>query len=184
MTRVPSRTIDDAPPASRPLLEGLLPFSPTGRVLNMHAQMAHSPAVLDAYVSIRQALAKHGTLEPPVRVALMLASAVPGANEYTLTVMSMLALQSGWHRDQVDALLAGGMVADDKTDALVAVVQEAAGNAGRVSDITWSAALDNGWADVQLAEAFGYLSVAVFTSHFLNYAATEIDLPVHVNSGT
>jgi len=184
MTRIPSHTIDDAPAASRPLLEGLLPFSPTGRVLNMHAQMAHAPAVLDAYVSIRQALAKHGTLAPPVRIALMLASAVPGANEYTLTVMSMLALQSGWSHDQVDTLLAGGMVADDRTDALLAVVQEAATHAGRVSDVTWAAALDSGWTDAQLAEAFGYLAVAVFTSQFLNYAATEIDLPAHADSGT
>lgn len=41
----------------------------------MHAQMAHAPAVLDAYVSIRRATARHGTLDLPLRSALMLASA-------------------------------------------------------------------------------------------------------------
>ena len=45
MTRIPSHTIEDAPEASRPLLEDMLQFSPTGRLLNMHAQMAHAPAV-------------------------------------------------------------------------------------------------------------------------------------------
>ena len=44
MTRIYRHTITDAPEASRPLLEAILPFSPTGKLLNMHAQMAHSPA--------------------------------------------------------------------------------------------------------------------------------------------
>ena len=55
MARIDRHTITDAPEASRPLLEGILPFSPTGKLLTMHAQMAHSPAVLAAYASIRQA---------------------------------------------------------------------------------------------------------------------------------
>ncbi len=46
MTRIDSHTIQDAPEASRPLLEGLVQFSPTGKLLNLHAQMVHSPAVL------------------------------------------------------------------------------------------------------------------------------------------
>ena len=46
VTRIYSHTIQDAPEAARPLLEGLVQFSPTGKLLNLHAQMAHSPAVL------------------------------------------------------------------------------------------------------------------------------------------
>jgi hypothetical protein len=48
MTRIVSHAIADAPQASRSLLESLLQFSPTGQLLNLHAQMAHSPAVLAA----------------------------------------------------------------------------------------------------------------------------------------
>jgi hypothetical protein len=44
MTRIYRHTVTDAPEASRPLLEGIVPFSPTGKLLNMHAQMAQSPA--------------------------------------------------------------------------------------------------------------------------------------------
>lgn len=98
MTRRPTHNIEDAPEASRPLLEDMLQFSPTGRLLNIHAQMAHAPAVLDAYTSIRRATGRHGTLDLPVR-------------------------------------------------------------------------------DEQLAEAFAYLALTVFTSYFLNYAATEPDIP-------
>jgi hypothetical protein len=62
VTRIPSHTIQDAPAAARPLLEGLVPFSPTGTLLNLHAQMAHSPVVLAAYAAIRQATVAHGTV--------------------------------------------------------------------------------------------------------------------------
>ncbi len=177
MTRIPSHTIEDAPEASRPLLEDMLQFSPTGRLLNMHAQMAHAPAVLDAYVSIRRATGRHGTLDMPVRTALMLAAAVADRSEYALAIISMLALRSGWRHEQLEALLAGQDLGEEKTDALIGVVREAAANSGRVSDAAWDRAAGRGWSDEQLAEAFAYLGLTVFTSYFLNYAATDLDIP-------
>src|SRR5258707_14473563 len=107
MTRIPNHTLEDAPQASRPLLEDMVQFSPTGRLLNLHAQMAHSPAVLDAYVSIRRATARHGTLVAPARSALMLAAAVHDGSEYALAITSMLALRSGWRPHPVDVLRVG-----------------------------------------------------------------------------
>jgi alkylhydroperoxidase family enzyme len=177
MARIPSHTIQDAPAASRPLLEDMLQFSPTGRLLNMHAQMAHAPAVLEAYVSIRRATARHGTLEGAIRSALMLAAAVHDGSEYMLAIISMLALRSGWHRDQVEALLAGKNLGEEKTDALIGVVRQAAANSGHVSDLAWARAVGSGWSSEQLAEAFAYLGLTVFTSYFLNYAETDPDIP-------
>jgi len=177
MTRIPIHTIEDAPAAARPLLAEVIQFSPTGRLLNMHAQMAHAPAVLEAYVSIRRATARRGTLDQQVRTALMLVAAAADASRYAIAIISMLAARSGWRPDQVEALLAGQDVGDQKLDALTRVVREAAANSGRVSDTTWEAAAGHGWDDEQLAEAFAYLGLTVFTSYFLNYAATELDVP-------
>jgi alkylhydroperoxidase family enzyme len=177
MTRIPGHTIEDAPEAARPLLEDMLQFSPTGRLLNMHAQMAHAPVVLDAYTSIRRAAGRNGTLDLQVRSALMLATAVVDGNEYALAIISMLALRSGWRRDQVDALLAGKNLDEEKPDTLIGVVREAAANSGHVSDVTWGRATGSGWSSEQLAEAFAYLGLTVFTAYFLNYAATELDIP-------
>src|SRR6266516_457320 len=95
MTRIPGHTIEDAPEPARPLLADMLQFSPTGRLLNLHAQMAHAPAVLEAYVSIRRATGRPGTLPPPVRTALMLATAGVDGNEYGLAIPSMLAQRTG-----------------------------------------------------------------------------------------
>ena len=88
MTRIPSHSVEDAPEASRALLREMIQFSPTGRPLNMHAQMAHAPAVLTAYVSIRRATAQLGTLDQPLRSALMLAAATADGSEYAQSVIS------------------------------------------------------------------------------------------------
>jgi hypothetical protein len=177
MSRIPSHTLEDAPPAVAQLLAEMVQFSPTGQPLSMHAQMAHSPAVLVAYTSIRRATAQYGTLDQPVRTALMLTAAAADDSRYALAIISMLAVRSGWRTDQVAALRAGKDLGEPKTDALVAVVREAAGNSGRVSDATWAAAVGAGWNDEHMAEAFAYLGLTVFTSYFLNYAATELDVP-------
>jgi hypothetical protein len=139
MTRIPSHTIEDAPQASRPFLENVIQFSPTGRLLNLHAQMAHSPAVLAGYVAIRQANDAHGTLDFPVRAALMLAAARATHSEYAEAITATLA--------------------------------------GRVGAAAWEHAVACGWTDEQLAEAFAYLGLTVFTGYFLNYARTALDLP-------
>ena len=77
----------------------------------------------------------------------------------------------------MDALRDGKDLGDDATDALTGLAREAAAAQGRVSDLTWASALAAGWNDEQLAEAFSYLGLAVFTAYFLNYAGTELDLP-------
>ena len=60
---------------------------------------------------------------------------------------------------------------------MLSVAREATANSGRVSDAAWARAAGSGWSDEQLAEAFAYLALTVFTSYFLNYAATELDIP-------
>ena len=177
MTRIPSHTIEDAPQASRPFLENVIQFSPTGRLLNLHAQMAHSPAVLAGYVGIRQANDAHGTLAFPVRAALMLAAAGATRSEYAEAITATLAERAGWSKSQVDSLRSGGSLGDDKIDSIVGVVREAAAHDGRVGDMAWERAMACGWTDEQLTEAFSYLALTVFTGYFLNYARTALDLP-------
>jgi alkylhydroperoxidase family enzyme len=176
MSRIPSHTIEDAPEASRALLADLVQFSPTGRLLSMHAQMAHAPAVLEAYTSIRRATGQLGTLDQRLRTALMLVTAAADGNAYALAIITLLARRSGWEPGQIEALRSGGNVGEPRENALIAVVREAAGSAGRVSDATWARAVAAGCTDADLAEAFAYLGLTVFTAYFLNYAGTELDM--------
>src|ERR1700757_319818 len=157
MSRFPTHTVADAPEASRPLLESVIRFSPTGRPLNMHAQMAHSPAVLVAYTSLRAATSDHGTLGPRIGAALMLATATAIGSEYVVAITSRLAHMMGWADSEVAALRAGNAVGDNKIDTLTRLVREAAADSGNVNDTTWSDAQNAGWNDEQLAEAYAYL---------------------------
>jgi carboxymuconolactone decarboxylase family protein len=176
MSRFPTHTIEDAPEGSRPLLQKIAQASPTGRPLNVHAQMAHSPAVLAAYTSLRAATAEHGTLDPKVSWALNLASAASVGNDYMIGIASRFARMNGWTEAHIAALRTGMATGDAKIDALTRVVGEAAAHSGNVSDATWKAAQQIGWSDAQLAEAFAYLGLTVFTGYFLNYAQTDPDV--------
>jgi hypothetical protein len=175
MSRIPTHTVEDAPAASRPLLQNLLQSSPTGRFLNVHAQMAHSPAVLAAYTSLRAVIAEYGTFDPKAGAALTLATAATVGNGYMIGIASRLAQMNGWAEEQVAALRTGTPTSDVKIDVLTGLVREAAANSGNVADGTWKAAQRAGWSDEQLTDAFAYLGLTVFSGYFLNYAQTDID---------
>jgi hypothetical protein len=176
MSRIPTHTVEGAPNASRPLLQKIAQSSPTGRPLNLHAQMAHSPAVLAAYTSLRAVTAEHGTLDSKVSWALNLATAAAVGNDYMMGIASRFAGMNGWTETQIVALRTGTTTGDARIDALTLVVREAAANSGNVTDATWKAAQLGGWNDEQLAEAFAYLGLTVFTGYFLNYAQTDTDV--------
>jgi hypothetical protein len=175
MSRIPAHTVEDAPEAARPLLQRIAQSSPTGRPLNLHAQMAHSPAVLAAYTSLRAVIAEHGALEPKVSWALNLATAAAVGNNYMIGIASRFARMNGWTDAQIAALRSGAATGDTKIDALTRVVGEAAANSGNVTDATWRAAQQGGWGDAELAEAFAHLGLTMFTGYFLNYAQTDAD---------
>ncbi len=90
-----------------------------------------------------------------------MAAATASESRYAQAILSTLAVRSGWRPDQVAALLADKDLGEPKADTLIAVIREAAANRGRVADHTWASAVRAGWTDQHLAEAFGYLGLAV-----------------------
>ena len=176
MSRIPTHTVEDAPAASRPLLQKIVQATPTGRPANLHAQMAHSPAVLTAYTSLRAALAEHTAFDPKVGAALTLAAAAGVGNSYMIRIASRLAQMNGWTEEQVTALTTGTATSDAKIDVLAGLVRQAAANSGNVTDDAWKAAQQGGWSDEQLSDAFAYLGATVFTAYFLNFAKTDLDV--------
>jgi hypothetical protein len=175
MSRFQNQTIESSPVGSRAILQAIAQSSPTGRPLNVHAQMANAPAVLAGYSSLRAVTVEHGTLGPKVSWALNLATAAAIGNAYMIGIASRFAGFSGWAEAQIAALRTGTSTGDAKIDALTSVVREATANAGKVSDDIWKAAQSAGWSDAELAEAFAYLGLTVFTGYFLNYAQTQLD---------
>jgi alkylhydroperoxidase family enzyme len=178
MSRVPVHTLETAPDASRPMLDAILSsLGGSGRILNLQAQLAHSPAVLGAYLGIRNSVVAHATLDGRTRFAVQLTVATVQDCAYSQALNIMLFKRSGATDEEVTALISGRVAGDDKLAALLAVAREAAAHAGQVDDATWSNALDAGWTDTDLAEIFVCIALTTFVDSFVRYARTELDVP-------
>jgi len=171
MSRIPVQTLETAPEQARPTLERLT--RRTGRLLNIHAEMATAPVVLAAYTGISEALAKQSSFDARTREAV---GAQDGC-DYCQAAHTPSAIKSGLSKAQTIEIRRGDVEFDPKLAALLAVVREAAANVGEVSDATWSAALQADWSEVELSEAFAHLAVNLFTNYFNHYARTDLDLP-------
>ncbi len=147
-----------------------------GRLLALHTDLARSPAALAAYLGFRRAGGEYGKLDPSVRAAIMLTTGAVDDGAYSQAIATQLAIGTGMSPQETVAVRVGD-VDDDRTAALLAVIRQAAANAGTVSQAAWATATAAGWSDEQLIEAFVYLALTVFVDHFVNYAGTILDVP-------
>ncbi len=175
MPRIPVHTGDDAPEQSREALRGL--ERRMGRLLNIHAEMAHAPVVLAAYQGIQHAITRHGSFDAKTREAIALAVAAVDKCAYCQSAHTVGGRAAGWSLEETVAIREGTAELDPKLAALLAVAREIAGSVGYVSDAAWQAAREAGWGDTELAELFAHVAANLFTNYFNHYVQTEPDLP-------
>ena len=175
MPRIPVHTIDSAPEQSRPHAERL--ERKMGKLMNIHAEMAHSPVVIAAYQGIQQAIAEHGTFDARTREAIALAVGNQNDCQYCQAAHTLSARKAGLSDDQILALRAGEVGFDDRLATLTEVARAAAADTGNVPEAVWHAALDAGWTSEELTETFAHLAVNLYTNYFNHYAHTELDVP-------
>jgi AhpD family alkylhydroperoxidase len=175
MPRVPVHTIDDAPEQSREALSGL--ERRMGRLLNIHAEMAHAPVVLAAHQGIQTAIARQGSFDAKTREAIALAVGAVDKCAYCQSAHTAGGQAAGWSLEETVAIRDGTANVGPKLGSLLAVAREIAGNTGHVADATWQAAREAGWNDAELAELFAHVAANLFTNYFNHYMQTEPDLP-------
>lgn len=175
MQRIPATTLEAAPNASQDILRDIA--RRTGGLMNIHATMASSPAVLAAYVGISAAIAEHGSLSGRVREAVALAVAATNQCGYCEAAHTRSGAAAGLSADEMVQIRAGKDVTDPKVSAAAQVARDAAAHDGYVESTTWAAAEDAGWSQAELAELFLPIIANVFTNYFNHYAHTDLDLP-------
>ncbi|GAB3569235.1 carboxymuconolactone decarboxylase family protein [Arthrobacter alkaliphilus] len=175
MPRIPAHTVATAPDASKESARKL--EKKMGKLLNIHAGMAHSPVVIASYEAMSSAIAAHGTFDARTREAIALAVGNQNGCDYCQAAHTLSARRAGLKDDQILAVRAGDVDFDDKLAAITGVAREAAARTGNVSDATWQAALDAGWSPEELSEAFAHIAANLYTNYFNHYAGTELDLP-------
>jgi len=137
MPRVPVHTIGEAPEQSREALRGL--ERRMGRLLNIHAEMAHAPVVLAAYEGIQQAIAAPGSFDAKTREAIALAVAAVDECAYCQSAHTAGGRAAGWLLEETVAIRDDTADLGPKLGSLLAVAREIAGNTGYVADATWRA---------------------------------------------
>ncbi|MFH9071391.1 carboxymuconolactone decarboxylase family protein [Streptomyces alboflavus] len=175
MSRIPVHTVGSAPEASRETLRQL--EKRFGKLLNIHAEMGHSPVVLAAYAGMSGAIAEYGTFDARTREAIALAVGAIDHCAYCQSAHTLSAKAAGLSQEQTVAIRRGEVDFDAKLAALVSVVRQIAAEVGEVDDATWRRALHEGWSDTELTEAFAHVAVNLFTNYFNHYARTDLDLP-------
>lgn len=175
MPRIPVHSVDTAPEPSRDGLKAL--EAKFGKVLNIHGEMAHSPAVLQAYLALQQVISDEGTFDAPTREAIALAVGNVDDCSYCQAAHTGGGKAAGLTDEQMVAIRAGRVDFDPKLAALLDLAREYTGNVGTVADATWQAALDAGWSDAQLTELSVHVTLNLLTNYFNHFVGTDLDLP-------
>ncbi|MGA7230949.1 MAG: peroxidase-related enzyme [Xanthobacteraceae bacterium] len=176
MTRIPTpATINDAPAASRPLLEAVK--KQLGVVPNMFRLVSNSPAALQGYLGLSEALGK-GALPAATRERIALAVAEINGCDYCLSAHTYLGKNLAKLDDAEIAANRNGASNDPKADAAVRFAAKVVRERGHVSEDDVRAVKRAGYDDAQVIEIV--LDVALNTwTNFINLVGkTEIDFPV------
>ena len=176
MTRLQTpATIEDAPTASRPLLEAVK--KQLGVVPNLFRLVANSPAALEGYLGLSGALAK-GRLPAATRERIALAVAEINGCSYCLSAHSYLGKNLAKLDDAEIAANRSGGSNDPKADAAVRFAAKVANARGHVSDEDVRAVKLAGYDDAQVIEIVQHVALNTWTNYINEVAKTEIDFPV------
>lgn len=165
-------SIQKAPPAAQPLLEGAQ--QKFGFVPNLLGGFAESPTVLQAYLDIG-ALFDKTSLTLVEQQVVLLAASVENHCIYCVAVHSMLAK----HRAKADAAIVNALrerlpLPDKKLDALASFTRAVVKQRGKVTGIALDNFIAAGYSRVQVLEVV--LGVTIKT--LSNYANHIIHAPL------
>jgi uncharacterized peroxidase-related enzyme len=176
MSRIPTpATIDAAPTASRPLLEGVK--KQLGVVPNMFRLISNSPVALEGYLGLSGALNK-GRLPASTRERIALAVAEANGCSYCLSAHSYLGKNLAKLDDAEITANRKGASSDPKADAAVRFATKLVQERGHLSEDDVRAVKAVGYDDAQVIEIVLHVALNTWTN-FINVAGgTEIDFPI------
>ncbi len=174
MPRVPVHDPDNAPQESQETLVRL--GKRAGKVLNIFGEMAHAPVVLEMYDTVERLLAERSSLDRRTREAIHLTVANVNGCDYCQAAYTGTAVAAGHTPEDALGIRQGQLAGDQRLSALLAVCRDIAADKGYDPDRTWNGALDAGWTERQLAEAYADVVRTILTNYFNHLVGTELDL--------
>ncbi|MBI2384743.1 MAG: carboxymuconolactone decarboxylase family protein [Elusimicrobia bacterium] len=173
MQRIPAADLSKAAGRTREQLDAVQ--RKMGRVPNLHATMANSPAVLNAYMRLHDALSQT-SLDTRLRELLAVAVASENESEYCLAVHTEAG--KNLKVDEAELLRAqAGDSADPKTLAALRFAKALVQKRGRVSDSEVAALKAAGFGNAAVLEIVASTVMNIFTNYTNHVAATKMDFP-------
>jgi len=173
MTRFTAHTVETAPAASRPLLEGI--GRSFGFVPHLFGVFAESPAALGGALAIFEAFSK-SSLSPTEQQLVMLAVSEANDCGYCVAAHSTIAKRMvKVDPALVDATRRRQPLADKRLDALVIFTRQVVEQRGIVADADVAAFLDAGYTKAQVVEVLLGVGMKTFNNYIDHIAHTPLN---------
>ena len=173
MPRLKAIETAEAAPKAKAFLEGVQ--KKLGMTPNLMRTMANSPAVLEAYLGLGNALGK-GTLSAKLREQIALTVGELNECQYCLSAHATLGKIVGLGDEEI-ADSRRGVSPDRKTEAALQFARKVVTERGWVSDDDVASLRAAGTTDAELAEIVGAVVLNIFSNYFNHVADTEVDFP-------
>ncbi len=181
MTDFNAYTIETAPEASRPTLEGVK--GAFGFVPNLQAHMAESPQLLAGYSALWDLFSK-SSLTAHEQQVVYLTSNFENECHYCMAGHTTLAKMQKMDPAVIDALRAGAPLPDKRLEALHRFATEVVRNRGWVSDTEIEAFLAAGYTRRNVLEVVLGVATKVMSNYTNHIVHTPLDSFMQGNEWT
>lgn len=181
MTEFPVHTRETAPEASRPMLEASRRIQ--GRIYNLIAEMAASPAVLEGYLGLGAAFRKSG-LTPTEREVVLIAASAENRCHYCTAAHTTAAEAAGLDKATLAAVRAGGPVADRRLEALRSFTTKVVRERGFVADADVRGFRGAGFSEANVLEVVLGVGLKTISNYVNHIAETPLDRDFEANAYT
>lgn len=173
MERIKVIATEESTGKAKELLEGVQ--KKLGMTPNMMRTMAHSPAVLNAYLSFSSALGG-GSLPAKLREQIALVVGETSGCQYCLSAHSALGQMVGLsHEEILDSRR--GESSESKSRVALRFARELVTERGRVDDYELAQVRKVGFSDGEIAEIVANVALNLFTNYFNHVADPQVDFP-------
>ena len=147
----------------------------THAIPNVLRAMAHSPAVLEAYLSFDQTLGS-GSLTPQVREQIAITVSNANGCQYCASAHTAIAKNLSVNAMELTANLEGSSN-DPKVEAALQFARNVIAKRGWVNDTEVQRVRDAGYTDGEIVEIIATIANTMFTNYFNHIAQTQLDFP-------
>lgn len=168
------QTVDQPSAKSQELLEGVK--KKLGSTPNIFTTFAHSPAILDFYLSGSAALGE-SSISAGLREQIALTVAGANGCDYCSSAHTAIGKMVGLDEEELNKNL-HGKASDEKVQAALGFVLTLVEHRAQVSDAEVQRLKLVGYSEAEILEIVTVTAFNIFTNYFNHVADTDVDFPL------